>query len=135
MSFQILILTYYLDTIDIWYTEPKTQQKLPVGLLRTGIAWESDKKYKFKNPAVGPGQTLQKGKVVLKNHQNKLKVFVLSLEYRMLGIFLPNADALTSDVKVLNTSANVSVTNEFGTDGNLVKNEPNGRRRHRLNIN
>jgi|FrelakmetLWP11LW_1041352.scaffolds.fasta_scaffold811467_2 hypothetical protein len=37
----------------------------------------------------------------------------------MLGIFLPNADALTPDVKVLNTSANVnvSVSNEFGTDG------------------
>ncbi len=34
----------------------------------------------------------------------------------MLEIFLPTADALTPDVKVLNTSANVSVTNEFGTN-------------------
>ena len=26
----------------------------PVNLIRTGIAWASDKKYKFKNPVVPP---------------------------------------------------------------------------------
>ena len=35
-----------------------------VPLLRTGIAWESDKNYKFKNPDTG-GKTLQECKISL----------------------------------------------------------------------
>ena len=29
----------------------------PISLTRTGIAWESDKKYKFQNPEVPAGYT------------------------------------------------------------------------------
>ena len=36
----------------------------PVKLLRTGIAWESDKNYKFKNPDTGD-QSLQECKISL----------------------------------------------------------------------
>ena len=31
----------------------------PVPLTKTGIAWESDKKYKFQNPVVPEGMTLE----------------------------------------------------------------------------
>ena len=36
-------------------------QEKPVGLIRKGIAWESDKKYKFNNPDLG-GKTLKQCK-------------------------------------------------------------------------
>ena len=49
------------DTIEIWYTDPKDRQLKRVDLLRTGIAWDSDKKYKFKNPTLSSNQSLEDG--------------------------------------------------------------------------
>lgn len=46
------------DKIDLEYN-PKEGPPVKVDLLRHGIAWESDKKYKFKNPVIPEGQTLQ----------------------------------------------------------------------------
>ncbi|XP_026314221.1 cell cycle control protein 50A isoform X2 [Hyposmocoma kahamanoa] len=34
-------------------------ENVPVPVLRTGIAWASDKQIKFRNPPLGPGQTLK----------------------------------------------------------------------------
>ncbi len=51
----------FSDVINITFTDADNQQH-EVGLVRTGIAWESDKKYKFKNPGLKEGQTLQQGK-------------------------------------------------------------------------
>ena len=42
--------------------------KAPVNLNSTGIAWESDKNYKFKNPIIPEGQTLEQCKVVYYKH-------------------------------------------------------------------
>jgi hypothetical protein len=36
-----------------------------VGLIRTGIAWDADKKYKFKNPSLGDKPNLAAGTVRL----------------------------------------------------------------------
>ena len=35
---------------DITLNSMSNDQKTPIKLIRTGIAWESDKRYKFKNP-------------------------------------------------------------------------------------
>jgi len=45
------------DKIELGY-KPQDAVTVKVDLLRTGIAWESDKKYKFKNPDTG-GLTLK----------------------------------------------------------------------------
>jgi len=37
----------------------QTQDGSDIALIRTGIAWESDKKYKFQNPELPPGKTLK----------------------------------------------------------------------------
>ena len=42
-------LLSFLDEIQLFYIDEDGQDR-PVDLIRTGIAWESDKKYKFKNP-------------------------------------------------------------------------------------
>ena len=46
------------------YKKETDGESKSVPLLRTGIAWESDKNYKFKNPDTG-GKTLQKCKISL----------------------------------------------------------------------
>jgi len=46
------------DKIALSYLDPSSGP-VTVKLLRTGIAWESDKKYKFKNPDIPEGQTLK----------------------------------------------------------------------------
>ena len=51
----------FSDKIELAY-KPQDAGTVKVDLLRTGIAWESDKKYKFKNPVIPEGQTLQQGK-------------------------------------------------------------------------
>ena len=38
-----------LDEMSLTYTTESGQEE-PMNLINTGIAWESDKKYKFKNP-------------------------------------------------------------------------------------
>lgn len=52
----------FSDTIEIMYTDSSAtggSQLKKVDLLRRGIAWESDKNYKFKNPTVPGGKTLR----------------------------------------------------------------------------
>lgn len=46
----------FSDIITMKYIDGS--QEKPVGLIRKGIAWDSDKKYKFNNPDLG-GKTLQ----------------------------------------------------------------------------
>jgi len=54
------------DTIQLQYKNKEATAGTPghdwtdVSLLRTGIAWQSDKEYKFRNPEVPEGSTLQK---------------------------------------------------------------------------
>lgn len=47
------------DTITLQYRTASTSQWKDVPLLRTGIAWDSDIQYKFKNPPQAEGQSLQ----------------------------------------------------------------------------
>jgi len=48
------------DKIELTYNQKDPSNvDIPVELLRTGIAWESDKKYKFKNPVIPQDQKLQ----------------------------------------------------------------------------
>ena len=54
------VIMFIPDSIEILFTDPQDNQLKNVDLLRTGIAWESDKKYKFKNPELG-GKTLKEG--------------------------------------------------------------------------
>ena len=49
----------FSDVITLQYKDPSTQKWNPVPMIRTGIAWPSDKQYKFKNPALKGGQTLK----------------------------------------------------------------------------
>lgn len=39
------------DEITLFYHPSGSEQKKPVSLNRTGIAWDSDKRFKFKNPS------------------------------------------------------------------------------------
>jgi len=48
----------FSDIIELYYIN-SNDQKIQVPLLRKGIAWDSDKKYKFKNPEKKSGQTLK----------------------------------------------------------------------------
>lgn len=48
------------DEIGLTYRNSANEDK-KVKLLNTGIAWESDKKHKFKNPSLKEGQSLQQG--------------------------------------------------------------------------
>jgi hypothetical protein len=66
-----------LDAIKLNYTDGKGQQS-EVGLVRTGIAWESDKKYKFANPTLASGETLEQGKdrrIQIKLYWAHVKIF------------------------------------------------------------
>lgn len=47
------------DTIQLQYKKTGETSWTNVSLLRTGIAWQSDKEYKFANPVVPSGKTLQ----------------------------------------------------------------------------
>lgn len=52
----------FSDVIEMYYMKPNedgsfTEMKVP--LIRTGIAWDSDKHYKFKNPELTGDQTLE----------------------------------------------------------------------------
>jgi hypothetical protein len=39
----------FSDEIDLYYHPPQEKEK-KISLIRTGIAWDSDKKFKFQNP-------------------------------------------------------------------------------------
>lgn len=50
----------FSDNIKLTYVgNDTTVTTTPVNLIRKGIAWDSDKRYKFKNPTVPEGQTLE----------------------------------------------------------------------------
>lgn len=63
------------DSIEILFTDPQDNQLKNVDLLRTGIAWESDKKYKFKNPELG-GKTLKEGWLAFVSLLSRVKVIL-----------------------------------------------------------
>jgi len=47
------------DEVSLFYHPEGNNDGIPVRLLRTGIAWDSDKKFKFKNPPqFGPNSTI-----------------------------------------------------------------------------
>jgi hypothetical protein len=52
----------------------------PVTLTKTGIAWESDKKYKFQNPTVPDNMTLKECKETPKSY-----LLYLFLEFLFMG--------------------------------------------------
>lgn len=47
----------FSDEITLNYFSGQEQQKKAVSLIRTGIAWDSDKSFKFKNPSEFGGPT------------------------------------------------------------------------------
>jgi len=50
----------FSDEITLWHN-PLTDQKREVTLIRKGIAWDSDKKFKFQNPPdIGPTSPMWK---------------------------------------------------------------------------
>lgn len=49
----------FSDVITLSFYNTTTKKYEPVPVLRKGIAWASDKKYKFKNPPVPKGKTLK----------------------------------------------------------------------------
>ena len=46
----INVLYFIADKITLEYRKDENEEYQEVPLNNTGIAWESDKKYKFKNP-------------------------------------------------------------------------------------
>ncbi len=62
-KYNITQLHFSADNIKLTYVgNDTTVTTTPVNLIRKGIAWDSDKRYKFKNPTVPEGQTLEEGK-------------------------------------------------------------------------
>ena len=55
------IVFIFLDEITLSRVEDGSASNSPVPLIKKGIAWESDKKYKFKNPE----GNLQEGKMIV----------------------------------------------------------------------
>lgn len=49
----IVSILSLVDEIKLNYLPQDDTGPIPVGLIRKGIAWESDKEYKFKNPDLG----------------------------------------------------------------------------------
>jgi hypothetical protein len=52
------------------YHHPSADQKRPVSLNRTGIAWDSDKNFKFKNPSGFGGASSEMWKKYVKPKGN-----------------------------------------------------------------
>jgi hypothetical protein len=56
-AFNYQVVVVVIDELSIEFIESKNH-KVPVPLLKTGIAWPSDKEIKFRNP---PGNSLSQG--------------------------------------------------------------------------
>ena len=52
-----LVLKCYFCFLSVDTIKMMDEDNNPITLTRTGIAWESDKKYKFQNPEVPAGYT------------------------------------------------------------------------------
>jgi hypothetical protein len=85
----ITLIPYpFADTIDIVYTDPNDKQTKKVDLLRTNIAWDSDKKFKFKNPDLKPGETLQQGQSFFGRAGANVVITIFAYFRRKNGVFL-----------------------------------------------
>ena len=67
MNYTLLCLDLFIDLfifVSLDSITIQTQDGSDIALIRTGIAWESDKKYKFQNPELPAGMTLKQCKEI-----------------------------------------------------------------------
>ena len=66
---KVCFCCFISDTIKLMYRKVEPEVWSEVDLIRTGIAWDADKKYKFKNPSLGDlpntPQNLEKGNLFI----------------------------------------------------------------------